>query len=79
MSKITYDKKISGKFYVERRPKEIAELLVKICEENDDRVGQAMQNALAIKFGDNNAHDIFNMEDPELLKILQAYYKSSKK
>jgi hypothetical protein len=59
-----------------RKPEEIAELLVKICKENDDRIGQAFFNALAMEYG-RPIPDIFNIEDDELLKILEAYYKDS--
>jgi signal transduction histidine kinase len=95
---IKYSKKHSGKFYVERKTREIARLLVKICEENDDRAGQALSNALNLRYGNcyylfaldlngedfeevmkkYKAHDVFQIEDSDLLKILQAYYKSSK-
>lgn len=78
MSKVIYDRKLSGKFYVERKPKEIAELLVKICEENDDGVGQAIVNALELKY-DDKIPDIFGIEDKKLLEVLRFYYKDSVK
>lgn len=62
-----------------RKPKEITATLIKICQENDERAGQAIQNALWAKYGDNNAHDIFGMEDSELLDWLQEYYTESKR
>lgn len=74
-----YDKKISGKFYVERKPREIAELLVKICEENDDRVGQAIFNALWFWYKEHKPHDTFSIEDKEFLDILKAYHRGSRK
>lgn len=77
----------TGMFKVVRKPEEIAELLIKICKENDDRVGQALYNALASKRqnlawarrGDKMgyAYDTFNIEDDALLAILKAYYRSS--
>ena len=61
-----------------RKPQEIADLLVKICKENDDRVMQAIQNAMWAKTGNNDGGDFFGLEDSELLRYLQRYYKSSK-
>lgn len=60
-----------------RKPKEIAELLVKICKENDDRIGQALWNALDMQYGE--VPDLFVVEDDELLKVLEKYYKNSVK
>lgn len=62
---------------VVRKPEKIAEILVKICKENDDRVGQALFNALWETYGEHKAYDTFNIEDDELLKILEAYHKHS--
>lgn len=79
MGRIRYTKRYSKQFYVARKPRKIAELLVKACNENDDRVGQALYNALWLYYKKHEPIDTFYIEDDEMVKILESYLKGNAK